>query len=124
MDKSKIKSYILLHIIVLIYSMSSILTKKAALTEFLSMQFIILYGLVLLCMGVYALVWQQVIKNLPLNVAFANKSVTIIWGMLWGILFFHETITPKMALGAVIVIAGVIMVITGGENKKKGDNSQ
>ena len=118
MDKSKIRSYILLHIIVLIYSMSSILTKKAALAEFLSMRFIILYGLVLVCMGVYALVWQQVIKNLPLNVAFANKSVTIIWGMVWGCIFFHESITPKMIIGALIVITGVIMVITGGEKKE------
>lgn len=122
MDKSKIRSYILLHIIVLIYSMSSILTKKAALAEFLSMRFIILYGLMLVCMGVYALVWQQVIKNLPLNVAFANKSVTIIWGMVWGCIFFHESITPKMILGALVVIVGVIMVITGGE--KKEDNNK
>ena len=121
MDKSKIRSYILLHIIVLIYSMGSILTKKAALADFLSFRFIILYGLVLVCMGVYALVWQQVIKNLPLNVAFANKSVTIIWGMVWGYIFFHESITPKMVLGALIVIAGVIMVITGG---KKEDNKE
>lgn len=124
MEKSKIKSYILLHIVVLVYSMSSILTKKAALADFLSFRFIILYGLVLVCMGVYALVWQQVIKNLPLNVAFANKSVTIIWGMLWGSLFFQETITPKMALGALIVIAGVIMVITGGEKGDKEEKKQ
>lgn len=124
MDKSKIKSYVLLHIIVFVYSMSSILTKKAALTEFLSFDFIILYGLVLVCMGVYAIVWQQVIKNLPLNVAFANKSVTIIWGMLWGSLFFRESITPKMAIGALIVITGVIIVITGGEKEKKEDNEQ
>ncbi|MBQ5333142.1 MAG: EamA family transporter [Oscillospiraceae bacterium] len=124
MDKSKIRSYILLHIIIFVYSMSSILSKKAALAEFLSMRFIIFYGLVLVCMGVYAIVWQQVIKNLPLNAAFANKSVTVIWGMIWGSLFFHETITPKMALGALIVIAGVIMVITGGEKEEKENTQQ
>ena len=38
----KIKSYAMLHIIVFVYSMSSILTKKAALEEFLSFRFIIL----------------------------------------------------------------------------------
>ena len=124
MNKSKIRSYILLHIIIFVYSMSSILSKKAALAEFLSMRFIIFYGLVLVCMGVYAIVWQQVIKNLPLNAAFANKSETVIWGMIWGSLFFHETITPKMALGALIVIAGVIMVITGGEKEEKENTQQ
>ena len=124
MDKSRIKSYILLHIVVFIYSMSSILTKKAALSEFLSMRFIILYGLVLVCMGVYAIVWQQVIKNLPLNVAFANKSVTVIWGMVWGSIFFNEVITPKMIIGAVIVITGVVMVITGGNKEEREDREQ
>lgn len=124
MDKSRIKSYILLHIIVFIYSMSNILSKKAAFEEFLSMKFIMLYGLVLVCMGIYALVWQQVIKKLPLNVAFANKSVTVIWGMVWGCIFFHESITSKMVLGALIVIAGVIMVITGGEKEEKEDTVQ
>lgn len=113
----KIKSYAMLHIIVFVYSMSSILTKKAALEEFLSFRFVIFYGLVLVCMGVYALVWQQVIKKLPLNAAFANKSVTIIWGMLWGAIFFKEKITVKMIIGALMVIAGVIIVITGGEKE-------
>lgn len=88
------------------------------------MKFIMLYGLVLVCMGIYALVWQQVIKKLPLNVAFANKSVTVIWGMVWGCIFFHESITSKMVLGALIVIAGVIMVITGGEKEEKEDTVQ
>lgn len=119
MDKSKIRSYVLLHLIVFVYSMSSILTKKAALSEFLSVEFIVLYGLVLVCMGVYAVVWQQVIKKLPLNVAFANKSVTVIWGMVWGSVFFDEDITPKMIVGAVIVITGVVMVITGGEDREQ-----
>lgn len=121
MDKSRVKSFIFLHIVVLVYSMSNILTKKAALSEFLSLEFIVMYGLVLICMGVYAVVWQQVIKNLPLNVAFANKSVTVIWGMVWGSIFFDEVVTPKMVIGAVIVITGVVIVITGGEKKKQGD---
>lgn len=124
MDKSKIKSYVLLHSIVLVYSMSTVFSKKAALTEFLSMRFIILYGLVLVCMGIYAIVWQQVIKKLPLNVAFANKSVTVIWGMLWGSIFFHEIITPKMILGALVVIIGVVVVITGGKSDEQEDTKQ
>lgn len=124
MSKENIKSYVLLHIVVFIYSMSSILTKKAALAEFLSMRFFILYGLVLVCMGVYAIVWQQVIKKLPLNTAFANKSITIIWGMLWGSIFFGESISIKMILGSIIVIVGIITVITGGEKKDKENKEQ
>lgn len=124
MDKSRIKSYILLHIVVFIYSMNSMINKKAALSEFLSVRFIVLYGLVLISLGIYAIVWQQVIKKLPLNVAYANKSVTVIWGMIWGSIFFNEVITPKMLIGALIVIIGVVIVITGGEKTEKEDKTQ
>lgn len=124
MDKAKIKHYVMLHIVVFIYSMNSMINKKAALSEFLSVRFILLYGLVLMSLGIYAIVWQQVIKKLPLNVAYANKSVTVIWGMIWGSIFFNEVITPKMLIGALIVIIGVVIVITGGEKTEKEDKTQ
>ena len=56
--------------------------------------------------------WQQSIKHFPLTTAYANKAVTIAWGMLWGILFFREDITHNMAIGAIIVIIGVVLVVT------------
>ena len=124
MTVKNIKSYIMLHLIVFVYSMSSILTKKAALSEFLSVKFIVLYGLVLVCMGVYAIVWQQVMKKLPLNVAYANKSVMVIWGMIWGCIFFNEVITLKMIIGAVVVITGVVLVVTGGEKEDREEDGQ
>ena len=84
---------------------------------FLSFEWIMLYGLLLVIMAVYAVLWQQILKKLPLNVAYANKAVSVIWGMLWGVLLFKETITLNNIIGAVIVIAGVILMVTGGEKK-------
>ena len=60
----------------------------AAGYSFLSLPFIFWYGLVILNLGIYAVVWQQIIKHLPLTTAYANKAVTIVWGILWGSLFF------------------------------------
>ena len=65
----------------------------------------------ILALGIYAIVWQQLLKHISLTTAFCNKAVTIIWGMLWGVLIFSETITWNMIVGAVIVIAGVVMVV-------------
>ena len=44
---------------------------------------------------VYAVLWQQVLKSIPLSIASANKAVTIFWGMWWGFLFFNEEISIK-----------------------------
>ena len=40
---------------------------------------------------------------------YANKAVTVIWGMIWGVLFFRERITFSKVLGAVFVMAGIII---------------
>lgn len=114
-DNSKIKYLIVLHIELLLFSLGGICSKLAGQHEFLSFWFIFFYGLVVLNLGVYAIVWQQIIKKLPLNTAYSNKAVTIAWGMLWGFLFFHETIKWNMILGAAIVIIGVIIVVRADE---------
>lgn len=54
----------------------------SAQNDFLSFGIVFRYGLVILTPGVYAIVWQQIIKRLPLTAAHANKAVTIVWGFL------------------------------------------
>ena len=113
----KIIPYIVLHIIILIYSLGSICSKVASSKDFLSFEWIMFYGLVLLSLGIYAILWQQILKKVDLNVAYASKAVTLIWSTIWGIVIFHETITWNNILGGVIVLAGVILMVTGGEKK-------
>ncbi len=109
--KKNIKNYVFLHIIIFLLSLGGILSKTASTRDFLSFEFLFFYGLMIFNLGLYAVLWQQMIKRIPLTTAFCNKAVSIIWGMLWGILFFHEIITWNMILGAVIVIIGVILVV-------------
>lgn len=66
-------------------------------------------------MFVYALVWQQILKRMPLTVAYANRPVSLIWGMLWGSLIFQERITWNMILGAGVIFAGICLVVTADE---------
>lgn len=116
MAKDRIKSYILLHIVLVLYSMGGICSKLAAGQAFLSFKFILFYGILLLDLAVYALLWQQILKQLPLVTAYANKAVTVIWGMLWGYLFFQEQIRLQQILGGLIIIAGVYFVVTEKED--------
>lgn len=110
-----IKYLVYLHILLAVYSLSGVCSKMASQNEFLSFRFIFWYGLVILNLGLYAIVWQQIIKHLPLTTAYANKAITIVWGILWGVIFFQEQIKWNMIVGAIIVIAGVIVVVKSDE---------
>lgn len=100
---------IALHVILLVYSMSGILSKNASAEPFLSMRFCLFYAGMIAILGLYAVAWQQIIKRLPLTLAFANKAVTVVWGALWGVLLFGEHITVPMVVGGILVIAGVAL---------------
>jgi drug/metabolite transporter (DMT)-like permease len=112
---SKILYFIALHGLLLIYSLGSICSKMASAEQFLSFKFCLFYGLLMFILVVYAVVWQQIIKGLPIVTAYANKAVTVIWGLVWGFLIFSETITVFNIIGAVIIMAGVYLVVTGDE---------
>ena len=106
--------FVALHLCLLLSSMSGICSKMAGRQSSL-WGFGLWYGGVLLLMAVYALAWQQILKRLPLTVAYANKPVSLIWGMLWGALLFKEQITWKMLLGALIIFMGIYLVVTADE---------
>lgn len=98
-----------LHVLLAVYSLSSVCSKLAAGTQFLGVRFCLLYGGVILLLGIYALAWQQIIKRVPLTTAFANKAVTVAWGLVWGLLVFHEAVTPGKLAGVALVMAGVFL---------------
>ncbi|WP_418710181.1 transporter [Allofournierella sp.] len=108
-----------LHLLLLVYSFSGCFSKTAAGQPFLSLKFILLYGGTLVILAVYALGWQQIIKRLPLTTAFANKAVTVVWGIVCGALFFGEAITPGKLAGAALIIGGVVLFVKadGEENR-------
>ena len=111
MTKNELKMIFILHIMLMIYSMSGICSKMAAGVPFLSVPFCFYYGMILFLLAFYAIGWQQIIKRLPLTTAFANKAVTVVWGIIWGLVFFHEKITVGKIVGALFVVIGVILYV-------------
>ncbi len=108
--KIKVKDILILQLIVLVYTLSGVAGKFASGNEFLSWRFILFYGLELVILGVYALLWQQAIKKFDLSVAYANRAVAILWSMLWAVLFFSEKIKVTNIIGVIIIIAGTIII--------------
>ena len=109
MPKYERRALIGLHLLLAVYSLSDVCSKTAAGAPFMSFRFLFFYGCVLGLLGVYAIGWQQVIRRLPLTVAFANRAVTVVWGIVWGVLFFREQVSPLRLVGAALIMAGVVL---------------
>lgn len=118
----KVKDILLLQFVFLIYSINSIVAKYASAEEF-GLKFILLYGLEVMILGIYAILWQQVIKKFELSVAYANKAVTLIWAMLWGAVLFKEQITMNKVAGILLVIVGIV-ILNSKETEKETDKEK
>ena len=108
--KFQIKDILMLQIVFFIYSINSVVAKFASAQEPFSLNFILLYGLELCVLGVYALLWQQLIKRMELSVAYSNKAVVRLWAMVFGVLLFKEQITLTKVAGILLVIVGIVVL--------------
>ena len=121
----KIKDYILLHLNIMLFSFTSVFSKLASVQfnkkGIWSIWLYVFLFLMLLNCFVYALAWQKVIRRFELNVAYANRTVCLIWSQVWAVMIFHENLTARNILGLLIVFVGVMIVSTqGSEARKEG----
>ena len=104
-----ILSILALILINLLYSTVGIFTKLASQQDFLSWGYLLSFGGAVGVIGVYAILWQQVIKRIELSTAYMFKGTTIIFTMLFAYWLFGEQITWNNILGAVIIIIGIVL---------------
>lgn len=112
-----IKTYIVLHILIILLSIGGVSAKTASSKEFLSFDFFLFYGIAVLINILFAILWQQIIKRIPLNSAYVTKSMTLVWNAILGIILFHEVLSLNNIIGIIIVGCGVILITTGGEKR-------
>ncbi len=122
MNRKKILNIILLQFIVIIYTINSIIAKFATKAEPLSLKFFLFYAAEVCVLGVYAICWQQMIKRFELSVAYANRSMAILWTALWSVLIFKESLSVKQLAGIILVVIGTIVVnLQPGSETKEGE---
>ena len=93
-----------------VYTLSTVAAKFASnQEEVFSIGFIVCYGIEIFILGIYAILWQQIIKKFEISVAYANRAMALLWSILWALVFFHEEITIKNVIGVIIVIIGNII---------------
>ncbi len=107
--KKTLRDYLFLHGVLLFYSLITALTKYSAGYETASVGFWLLFGAKLACLGIYALLWREVLKRFTLTGAFLHKTVTVIWGLVMGVLMFSEELTWQKAAGSLLIMGGLFL---------------
>ena len=103
------KRYLFLVSVNLIYACTSICTKMASQQEMLSWPYLFWIAGAVGVMGIYALLWQQVIAKMSLSTAYMFKGTSLIFVLLFSVLLFGEAITLNNVIGSVIIIIGIIL---------------
>ena len=93
----------------LVYACTAIFTKMASRQEMLSWPYLMWIAGAVGVMGVYALLWQQVIARMPLSTAYMFKGTSLIFVLLISALLFGEAISLNNVIGAVIIIVGIVL---------------
>ena len=96
-----------------VFSLSGILLKSGSNFSVFSTGFLLRYGASLLCVFLFALLWQQVLREYELTTAYAWRGVLFLWTFLWAVLFFGESVTLNNVIGAAVILCGVFLVSRG-----------
>lgn len=101
--------YIVIVLSFALYSCTSIFMRYAAIYPFLSWQYIIMLCCAILVLGVYAIIWQQIIKHVDISIAYMFKGSSLIFTMLFAWMLFGEQITLHNGIGAAVIIGGIVL---------------
>lgn len=115
------KTILALQLLLVFYSTAGILSKLAASVDPISLEFAVLYLGILFILGIYAIGWQQILRRMPLTSAYANRAVIVVWGIVWGYVFFGESITLGKVAGAIIVMTGIILFSLADKDEVQGE---
>ena len=111
----KVKYYLFLFIGVFVYSIATIFLKFASNKSFLSKEYIFNILMALLFLGIYAIIWQQILKHIQLSVALSFKPVALILNLFWSIYIFNESYDVKVFIGILLIICGIFIMVRNDE---------
>lgn len=103
----KLKTIIFLLLSFFIYSCTCIFTKAASMQTFLSWKYILCVAGAVGVLGIFAILWQQIIKRISISDAYMFKGSSLIFTLILLNLIFSESITPNNIIGAVLIISGM-----------------
>lgn len=114
-EKITWKHILSLQAVVVIYSIASMMAKFASgelagSRPLENPRFYLFFVLDIAALGIYAVLWQQLIKHFALSVAYTNRAMALLWSVVWSVVIFREQLTLLKAAGVVLVILGTVIV--------------
>ncbi len=101
---------------ILLQALTLILFKQAAITletfSFVAIITNVFYLVSFSLFFVRSVIWQLVLKHLPLSIAYPAVSLNMVLLLIFGYLLFDETISWNNILGTLVMLMGVIMMNT------------
>ncbi len=116
-QKITLKNVLILQAVIVVYTLSGVMAAIASRQKALSLRFFLFYLAELVILGIYALLWQQMIKRFELSVAYANRAMALLWSLVWSVVIFHDRVTPSHIIGVGLVILGTV-IINGGQEEE------
>ena len=92
-----------------IYTTSGVFSKLASQQGFLSLPYVAAVCGAVAVLGIYAVLWQQIIKRMPVSDAYLFKGTAVVFGLALAHFVFGETITICNCIGAAIIICGITL---------------
>ncbi|MBP5586244.1 MAG: hypothetical protein J6Y92_07830 [Lentisphaeria bacterium] len=123
MIRNAIKATLKLQPVVLLFSCVSIIGKFASrqiptdatsFSDFVircfgNWRLILLFGTMILLLGIYAVIWQIIIRKSKIAIVYANKATYLFWTQLAAVAVFGEHLSFYNVIGIAIIFTGVIL---------------
>lgn len=101
--------YLFALLAIFVESFASVLMKTGGKFPLVSWQFLFCYGGAIAIMGIYSIMWQLLLEQLPLSTAYLRKGISYILVFMWASLFFGEAITLYQIIGGTVIIVGTVV---------------
>ena len=103
------KQIISLLVVFLLYSFEPIAAKYTSQQELFSGTF--WFGLCVIfgVLGLYAILWQQLLKHIPLSTAYMFRGSTLIYVLILSVILLGDSITVFNCIGALMIVTGIAL---------------
>lgn len=101
--------YLVLFMAIFLSSFVSVFSKIAAQYTFLSLPFICFYGIALLILAGYSIIWQLILERITLISAYLSRGILFVLIYIWSAMIFHESLNHIQIIGAIIILGGVVI---------------
>lgn len=100
-------SLLLMFFAYMIYSSTGIFSKLASMQVFLTGTYLLFFTMIIVTLAVYAVLWQIILKRVPLGQAFLFKSSGIVFALVYAHFLFGEQVSIWNIAGALLIMTGI-----------------